>query len=68
MMSYIILDMQTKTDNFFFKEINDRVLQAEYAVRGVIPTKALEIKNDLKKNPGKYPFNEVTFCNIGNPQ
>ena len=57
-----------KKENIFFKEINPNVLKAEYAVRGAVPIKALEIKQDLAKNPQKYPFSEVTFCNIGNPQ
>jgi alanine transaminase len=57
-----------KKANFFFKDVNERVLKAEYAVRGLVPTMANEIKIDLAKNPSKYPFKEVTFCNIGNPQ
>jgi hypothetical protein len=32
-----------KKANFFFKEINEKVLKAEYAVRGVVPTLANEI-------------------------
>ena len=37
-------------------------------MKGAIPTKALEIIADLKANPDKYPFKDVTFCSIGNPQ
>ena len=57
-----------KKDNPSSQEINPRVLTAEYAVRGAVPIKAGEIEADLKQNPGKYPFSEMTFCNIGNPQ
>lgn len=57
-----------KSANFFFKHINPNVIGVDYAVKGPIPTKALEIIEELKINPGKYPFKEVTFCSIGNPQ
>jgi hypothetical protein len=23
---------------------------------------------DLKKDPSKYPFDKIVYCNIGNPQ
>eukprot|EP01088_Endostelium_zonatum_P003055 TRINITY_DN1401_c0_g1_i1.p1 TRINITY_DN1401_c0_g1~~TRINITY_DN1401_c0_g1_i1.p1 ORF type:complete len:491 (-),score=147.59 TRINITY_DN1401_c0_g1_i1:42-1514(-) len=47
--------------------IRDKV---EYAVRGKIVTEAEELKEKIKKNPSGHglPFNEVIFCNIGNPQ
>jgi len=49
---------------------NTRVLAAEYAVRGPIVVRAKEIDAELKKkeNKKKYPFQQVIFCNIGNPQ
>ncbi|CAI9114505.1 OLC1v1015244C1 [Oldenlandia corymbosa var. corymbosa] len=48
--------------------INPKVLRCEYAVRGEIVTLAQELEQDLKKNPGAYPFDEIIYCNIGNPQ
>lgn len=48
--------------------LNPNLLKAEYAVRGAIPAMAAVIAKDLKENPGKYPFKEVIFANVGNPQ
>ncbi|ORC85857.1 alanine aminotransferase [Trypanosoma theileri] len=50
--------------------INPRVLEAQYAVRGLIPMRADEIKNELTtpEGKGKYPFSSLVYCNIGNPQ
>jgi alanine transaminase len=61
----------TKTANFFLTKtnMNPAVLEAEYAVRGVVPLKAAEIEAEIKSNPNhKFPFKEMTYCNIGNPQ
>ena len=38
----------TKKNNFFWTEINPKVKVAEYAVRGVVPTLATNMKLDLK--------------------
>ena len=65
----------SKKNNYFWTEINPKVQVAEYAVRGVVPIMANNMKMDLKNGnksshfltPG-YPFDSVTFCNIGNPQ
>lgn len=48
--------------------INQNILQVKYAIFGLIPTKADEISRELKRTPEKYPFDEVLYCNIGNPQ
>ncbi|KAG5509865.1 hypothetical protein JKF63_07510 [Porcisia hertigi] len=48
--------------------INPRVIDAEYAVRGLIPSRADEIKADLAGGRGSYPFESLVYCNIGNPQ
>lgn len=60
----------TKMDN-----INQKLVQAQYAVRGELVLKALQYQSllqskapqdqDAKK---KLPFEQVIFCNIGNPQ
>ena len=47
--------------------INKQGLAAEYAVRGRLPTRAAAIQQELTKG-SKYPFNELVYCNIGNPQ
>lgn len=48
--------------------INQNLKDMEYAVRGLVPMTAEKIQAELTKNPGAYPFSEVLFCNIGNPQ
>lgn len=64
-----------KSANFFWTEVNSRVQEAKYAVRGLVPTTAYQMKEDMEHNPSsnyiadiEYPFDEITFCNIGNPQ
>merc|ERR1719277_2678677 len=47
--------------------MNQKVVEAEYAVRGRLPMRAAEIKEDLSRG-SKYPFDDLVFCNIGNPQ
>ncbi|CUE64030.1 alanine aminotransferase, putative [Bodo saltans] len=47
--------------------INPRVVQAQYAVRGLIPMRADELKARLDAGE-TLPFKELVYCNIGNPQ
>jgi len=45
------------------------VLNAEYACRGAIVTRANEIQKAIKENPNHgFNFEKVIMCNIGNPQ
>ncbi|XP_051147667.1 alanine aminotransferase 2-like [Andrographis paniculata] len=48
--------------------INPKVLECEYAVRGEIVTLAQKLQEELKNDPGSHPFDEILYCNIGNPQ
>ncbi|KAE9595860.1 putative alanine transaminase [Lupinus albus] len=48
--------------------INPKVLECEYAVRGEIVTLAQKLQESLTANPGSHPFDEILYCNIGNPQ
>ncbi|GAA5878049.1 hypothetical protein JCM1840_001727 [Sporobolomyces johnsonii] len=50
--------------------INKNVLEAQYAVRGAIPLRAEELKEQLeeKGHEAGLPFDTVVNCNIGNPQ
>ncbi|KAL8458795.1 hypothetical protein ACS0TY_036339 [Phlomoides rotata] len=48
--------------------INPKVLECEYAVRGEIVNLAQKLQEDLKVNPDSHPFDEILYCNIGNPQ
>ncbi|CAI0418864.1 unnamed protein product [Linum tenue] len=50
------------------QSINPKVLQCEYAVRGEIVNLAQRLQEELKANPGSLPFDEILYCNIGNPQ
>eukprot|EP00931_Biecheleriopsis_adriatica_P077536 TRINITY_DN51089_c0_g1_i1.p1 TRINITY_DN51089_c0_g1~~TRINITY_DN51089_c0_g1_i1.p1 ORF type:complete len:508 (-),score=128.09 TRINITY_DN51089_c0_g1_i1:51-1574(-) len=50
--------------------LNPQVLETEYAVRGAVPDRAMELENMIKANPTGHglPFNRTIQCNIGNPQ
>ncbi|KAJ1291896.1 hypothetical protein BS78_02G351100 [Paspalum vaginatum] len=48
--------------------INPKVLKCEYAVRGEIVTHAQNLQQELQKHPESLPFDEILYCNIGNPQ
>ncbi|KAJ9537641.1 hypothetical protein OSB04_030374 [Centaurea solstitialis] len=48
--------------------LNPKVLKCEYAVRGEIVSLAQKLQQDLQANPGSHPFEEILYCNIGNPQ
>lgn len=49
--------------------ITQRVVKAEYAVRGEIVRRASVIEEELQSGKGSaYPFTKVVWCNIGNPQ
>uniref|UniRef100_A0A0D3HD77 Aminotransferase class I/classII large domain-containing protein n=2 Tax=Oryza TaxID=4527 RepID=A0A0D3HD77_9ORYZ len=44
------------------------VLNCEYAVRGEIVIHAQRLQQQLQTQPGSLPFDEILYCNIGNPQ
>ncbi|KAM7483946.1 hypothetical protein LguiB_008529 [Lonicera macranthoides] len=48
--------------------INPKVLKCEYAVRGEIVTLAQQLQQELLDKPGSHTFDEILYCNIGNPQ
>lgn len=48
--------------------INKHIISAQYAVRGKIPARAGEMSRDLAAGSTSYPFSDVTYLNIGNPQ
>ncbi|NXD32445.1 ALAM protein, partial [Spelaeornis formosus] len=52
------------------ERINKHVLEAQYAVRGAIPLRAEELREQLEENGADagLPFDSVVSCNIGNPQ
>lgn len=49
------------------RTINPLVRNAEYAVRGKLLDRAMELEKDLKAGK-ELPFDMIVRCNIGNPQ
>lgn len=51
-------------------DINQRTIEAKYAVRGSIPIRADELANIIRENPTGHglPFDKIINANIGNPQ
>lgn len=48
--------------------ISPKVLKCEYAVRGEIVAHAEKLQEIIQSNPSSVPFDEIIYCNIGNPQ
>eukprot|EP00898_Chlorokybus_atmophyticus_P006856 jgi/Chlat1/7171/Chrsp57S06748 len=59
---------QTAEPALTVQNINPNVVRCEYAVRGAVVLHAQELEKQLQENPGSLPFDEVVYCNIGNPQ
>ncbi|KAG9300275.1 hypothetical protein G9A89_011348 [Geosiphon pyriformis] len=52
-----------------YEKINPQIKQVEYAVRGELAIRAEQIKTEIEKfGKGRFPFENVVNCNIGNPQ
>jgi alanine transaminase len=60
--------MSTNSRTPFTVHMNPHVVRAQYAVRGLIPTRADEIKREIAAGSKAYPFESLVYCNIGNPQ
>ncbi|KAH3742688.1 alanine transaminase [Pelomyxa schiedti] len=63
----------TATRALAVDNINPLVKNVRYAVRGKLVLAALELEKQIKEARGKglpnpHPFNEIVYCNIGNPQ
>jgi len=48
--------------------INPKVISAQYAVRGEIVIRAAELEGMICDGNTSLPFDEIIYCNIGNPQ
>eukprot|EP01018_Ginkgo_biloba_P027968 Gb_05251 [translate_table: standard] len=48
--------------------INPKVVKCEYAVRGEIVAHAQRLQQELQVKSSSLPFDEIIYCNIGNPQ
>ena len=47
--------------------MSEAELKYEYAVRGVVAIRAMEIEREMEKGK-KFPYNHIIKLNIGNPQ
>jgi len=50
------------------ENINQNVVEAEYAVRGELAVKSEKYREQLKKKDASLPFDTIISANIGNPQ
>lgn len=62
------LNASNSAPRLLLKDINPHVVEAKYAVRGKIPTRAEILKLKLQDDPHSVPFDKIIFSNIGNPQ
>ncbi|EDV25969.1 uncharacterized protein TRIADDRAFT_50189 [Trichoplax adhaerens] len=46
--------------------MNQNIVKMEYAVRGILPIRAMELARELKQGV-KKPFDSIIFANIGDP-
>ena len=51
-----------------FETLNPYVKNVEYAVRGPVPSRALEIESELINGSTHWPFEKLIYTNIGDPQ
>ena len=58
----------TKSPYAVDETVNPSLIKAEYAVRGAITVRAAEIECELKSGTHGYSFDNILYCNIGNPQ
>ena len=47
---------------------NPHVVAAQYAVRGKLVLRANQLEKELHSGSTSKPFDEIVYCNIGNPQ
>jgi len=49
------------------QNINQSLVNMQYAVRGLVPLTAERIQGEINAGASNKPFDEVLYCNIGNP-
>lgn len=47
--------------------VSQKIVEAEFAVKGLVPTRAMQIEQEMKKGK-KFPFKRLIQSNQGNPQ
>lgn len=68
MLSKIAAKEFTPSPKLVEAHLNQNAVKAKYAVRGKIPTKAEELRQQLDEDPHSVPFTQIINANIGNPQ
>nr|CAG4716117.1 unnamed protein product [Naegleria fowleri] len=63
-----ITEMQGIKKVLTTQSINPNILKTSYAVRGKVVIRANQIEHELKTNPSAFAFQDIVYCNIGNPQ
>jgi hypothetical protein len=56
MISKVFSKFCSKKSGFFWTDVNPNVLEAQYAVRGIVPTLATQMQNELKEGTGSMYF------------
>lgn len=67
-MTATVSDSNAIAPSLSVASIDQRVVRAEYAVRGEIVRRASVIEEELQSGKIKHKFSKVVWCNIGNPQ
>ncbi|XBW36504.1 hypothetical protein QEN19_002081 [Hanseniaspora menglaensis] len=67
-LSFKRLQASYSAPKLLLKDINPHVIEAKYAVRGKIPTRAEELKSKIQGDLNPANFDQIIFSNIGNPQ
>jgi len=62
-MSSVVNTTKLSKDN-----INQNVVNAVFVVRGKVQEEAEKLEQELKKPDSSLPFDQLIYCNIGNPQ
>lgn len=60
--------MTSRSRTLTLENINPRVRNVEYAVRGEMPIQAAKYESELESGNKKLPFDSIVWSNIGNPQ
>jgi len=68
LLSLLSLGLAAVAHSLSLDTLNQRLVEAEYAVRGPVVDLAKELAVELKDPDNSLPFDQLYFCNIGNPQ
>lgn len=66
-LTRLAAQFSSKKSGYFWTEVSPKVLEAEYAVRGVVPTLANNIKEKIKAGDKSNPSNIKASRSIKSP-